>query len=631
MYLAMAIRMCFDLNLHNSIDEGPQDNNSDATTMMVKALKLRVFWSCYCLDKWTSLCTHRPWMIHSADIGTKMELNGSLLLGMEGMETMMNHEEQTAIEGLVASVHLAQLGERLLQESSPVSTSSIDKANQADHQLLSFLQHLPASLNWTPLPTPDSLSSPTSSLYQPIPSHPPHNSIVGQFHLIFNLLHLTLLTRPLLTMTTPPPSSSPPQQNRTDTSKTSDKNQVSLLLQRCSTVATNLTQLGCALTDQTGFILCYRMVSQALMLSIRVHLIQCYSVMQPSSSPGNDHHRTAKHARLMFQRSLRSLRILVQHRVIPGADTFTTSMERILQTLALVSPPHSPHQDRQRTSTTSNNSHQHYVSVPYQQHYQQQQHGYLSAEQSAAEVLSNAFNTTTNYASSSNNSIINNSNSRSTSDTGTNPAASPVILSRSSPSPPPPSAQPMKQQEPAPLVDVSSLYTSVANNPLYHQQIQPHFGYSLPSGKQDEIWALQEQFQQQQQQQPGQSSQEQRQYHSSPSSSSLSSSSSSSAYTHMNMYSTQLWPATQMLPNSTNPMKKSSSTPPTGSKPSSSTPADTPAVQPYKSIGLGVYASAQRHHSDVIGQHFGEKSDHRPVILNRHGQVVVASSGDLPP
>jgi hypothetical protein len=78
-------------------------------------------------------------------------------------------------------------------------------------------------------------------------------------------------------------------------------------------------------------------------------------------------------------------------------------------------------------------------------------------------------------------------------------------------------------------------------------------------------------------------------------------------------------------------MKKSSSTPPTGSKPSSSTPADTPAVQPYKSIGLGVYASAQRHHSDVIGQHFGEKSDHRPVILNRHGQVVVASSGDLPP
>jgi hypothetical protein len=40
--------------------------------------------------------------------------------------------------------------------------------------------------------------------------------------------------------------------------------------------------------------------------------------------------------------------------------------------------------------------------------------------------------------------------------------------------------------------------------------------------------------------------------------------------------------------------------------------------------GLGVYASAQQHHTDVIRQHLpGIKSNHRPVLLNHHGQVVV--------
>ncbi|KAI8086770.1 fungal-specific transcription factor domain-containing protein [Halteromyces radiatus] len=406
MYSAMAFQMCYDLKL---------DSDTDNMTKMIKALKQRVFWCCYCLDKWTSLCTDRPWTLYT---NNKHGLHGSIVLHMEGLT--MDHDEQIVMEGLVASVQLTQLGEQLLLQQR--SSSTIDTTFRADQRLLSFLQKLPASLHWTPLPTPESLSSPTSSLYQPIPSHPPHNAIVGHFHLIFNLLHLTLLVRPLI-------------------ENIDDKDRISLLLQRCATVATNLTQLGCALTDQTAFILCYRMVAHALMLSVRVHLIQCYNVME-----GSDQHRVTKHAQLMFQRSLRSLRILIQQRAIPNVDEFTRSVEKML--------------------TTMSNQRSHH-------HHHHQGPNYLNgAERSAAEILSNAFNTNP-YANNHDN------NKRNTTDNSTSPRST-------------------KQQKQT-MIDVAALYTSITSNPLYQQQqqIQPHYGYSLPFGKHDEVWVLQEQYQQQ--------------------------------------------------------------------------------------------------------------------------------------
>ncbi|CAO3581374.1 unnamed protein product [Absidia cylindrospora] len=412
-YSAMAFRMCLDLNLHNCCD-----SNSDSTLDIqptIKALQLRVFWCCYCLDKWQSLCTDRPWMIHNMDIGKNMEMDGEKVLNLEG--TSMDHDEQNVMEGLVASIHLAQLGERLLQKSTSSSSGFY-----ADQQLLPFLQRLPASLHWTPLPTPESLSSPASSLYQPIPSHPPHNAIVGHFHLIFNLLHLTLLVRSLLEMTTATATSphQRQQQQRQDYGHFKNNEQAILVLQRCATVATNLTQLTCALTDQSGFILCYRMVAHALMMSVRVHLIQCYSVMQPTR---NEQHRVAKHARLMFQRSIRSLRILVQQRVIPGAYTFTTLIEKALTTLTLSPQGNSDytsinHSSSNNTSFNMNENQRHQapgVPTPTFHYQSQQRNDYLSgAEHSAAEILSNTFNVSPYASTSSNNSNISiNSNSNS--------------------------------------------------------------------------------------------------------------------------------------------------------------------------------------------------------------------------
>ncbi|CAO3593015.1 unnamed protein product [Absidia cylindrospora] len=650
-YSAMAIRMCFDLKLHNNSATENMDNDSDGRMMkMIAALKLRVLWCCYCLDKWTNMGTGRPWMIQNVDIGDKMELNESLVLIMEGLE--LDRDEQIAMEGLVASIQLAQLGEQLLQQPSSSTLASINTALQADQQLLPFLHQLPASLQWTPLPTPDSLSSPTSSLYQPIPSHPPHNAIVSHLHLIFNYLHLELLTRPLLTMTT----SLQQQENHQNKVK---MDQVSFLLHRCATVATNLTQLGCALADQTGFILCYRLVAEALMLSVRVHLIKCYGVIIQPSLGIDYHQRPSKHARLMFQRSLRSLRGLVQHRVIPGTHVFASSIERTLTALAPL-PQHHPHQDTSRCTssnimagTPQSSTNTQHNQQPSYYHQLPQQHDCLNvAEQSAAEILSNAFNT-------------NNTRDPQTAVSNKETTFTPALLPSAHPTNRPKSQsllQQHQQQQSSPLVDVTSLYTSDTSNHLYNQpsqqQIQPHYGYSFTSGKQDEVWALQEQYQQQQQQQ-----QQQQPYHPSL----------SATYNTMNMYSTPLWQSpssssssssssTQHMnknatkaahlssPSSSSPPSSSTSTCTSTTPSSSSIPINPTTITsasslgigstPYKSIGLGVYASAHRHHSDVIGQHLfsGDgssdvkgnnnlvKTEHRPVILNHHGQVVVASS-----
>jgi hypothetical protein len=61
---------------------------------------------------------------------------------------------------------------------------------------------------------------------------------------------------------------------------------------------------------------------------------------------------------------------------------------------------------------------------------------------------------------------------------------------------------------------------------------------------------------------------------------------------------------------------------------------NVPPQQPqYMNIGLGVYASAHQHHTDVIRQHFMSSDDRnnsvRPVILTHHGNVVVANENNV--
>ncbi|CAO3622992.1 unnamed protein product [Cunninghamella echinulata] len=703
MYSTMAFKMCYDLGLHQL-----QQNKYYHHDPKLNALKQRVLWCCFCLDKWISLSTNQPWIMHSNDM-INMELPTSRTLDMEGIQ--MDRDEQNVMEYLVAFIQLGQLGESMLISTNTLSVMHIDQ------QLLSFLQRLPASLHWTPLPTTDSLSSPVSSLYQPIPSHPPHNPMVAQLHLIFNLLHLTLLVKPLLV------NDNNLHQDILKLNNINNhhhhqpkKNNEAITLQRCATVATNITQLGCALTDQTNFIFSYRLVTLSLMLAIRVHLIQCYSIIQ---SKADEHFRMAKHGRLMFQRSLRSIRSLLQLRIIHGVDAFSRSLEKMLSTLTISLLPttrhnnnnnnntnHSHHQqlhhnitstnlfnkpvnvtsplshsplsymndDNSNNNNTNNNNHNH------------NQSNYLEgAEQSAAEILSNAFNTNHIYTSSAtttttapsststsptistlsisknnnitstnatnnnnndnnndNNNINNNINSSNDNNNNNNNNASPSsstsvtnILPHSTPSSSSSSSLTQKSRlssPPPPTVDLATLYTPVTNNPLYSQQLQSHFGYTLSTGRQDEIWALQEQYQQQQLQlQQGKSPSHHQQQ-------------------SLTMYPNALWSSSSTVENNNNnnnkrnnhndnnhmdqPKKLSTST--TSSTTTNNALSTTNnnnnsmGSSTYKNIGLGVYASAHRHHSDVIGQHFPNNNKANPseraVILNSHGQVVVTSN-----
>jgi hypothetical protein len=49
---------------------------------------------------------------------------------------------------------------------------------------------------------------------------------------------------------------------------------------------------------------------------------------------------------------------------------------------------------------------------------------------------------------------------------------------------------------------------------------------------------------------------------------------------------------------------------------------------PYMNVGLGIYASAHQHHSDVIRQHIPASSSNRPVILTHQGQVIVTDKAN---
>ncbi|ORZ03130.1 fungal-specific transcription factor domain-domain-containing protein [Syncephalastrum racemosum] len=272
LYSAMASRMCLDLGLHKRSTE--QLSGSEIE------LRKRVMWACYSLDKMHSLCRGKPWLIHSKDIEVDMPL----------LQPGDQVEEHETLIYFVAFIKLLQIAERCVQvdtidAAKPMIRSFEQEqlAHHHDNELLMWLRALPSHLEWTPFP-----SHPNA-----VPTQPPNNAVVAHLHLFFNLVQLHAI-RPY-----------------------SSQNESSSLHQRCSTIATNITQLTCSLTGQTGFILSYMFVADAIMAAIRVHLLNC----------GAENLTFARHSRYMFQRSLRYLRTLASSRVIPEVGTFAMNIK----------------------------------------------------------------------------------------------------------------------------------------------------------------------------------------------------------------------------------------------------------------------------------------------------------------
>ncbi|KAG2214240.1 hypothetical protein INT47_000796 [Mucor saturninus] len=513
-YSDMALRLCYDLRLHQRYSF-----HSTGATPDMNELQKRVYWSCYCLDKVQSLVSGRPCLLPSKHVKIDFPM-------------VLRSDDPTEYEintCFVEHIKLMQLTERILhlplpdrQTGTLRSTENEQSVLDLDSQLLLWLKNLPHQLQWTPL------ANDTNT----IPTQPPPNSLVAHLHLVYNYVEIYLL------------------QPHTSLRSSST---CFTIQQRCATVATNLTQLTCAMADQPNFIMSFAFISEAIMAALRVHIIEC----------ADEKLSNARHARFMFQRSLRSLKSILHHRVIDRILEFTNTIEKALL-------------DADTGNSSSRNS------------------------SPKIHMLSPIIPRTTAATSSTNDTLM---DERWSSRFNPYGMISPASSTTSGPA-----------EKSIMTRDEELLRPQI--QPIYNSMDPYRAPFTIPTTmKQDERPPVCHEQQ------------------------------------HMEMYSnlwskSSLFPANQHLDNafisSLKPHRLSNSkttdelylweSEPTEEAGKTERVPVLYTPQQTGRYGLGVYASAQQHHTDVIRQHMpGLKSNNlnRPVLLNHHGQVVVASNDTM--
>lgn len=614
MYSDMAFRMCYDLKLHKrylgQVTTSTPDDNE---------LRKRVYWTCYCLDKISSLINGRPYLLYSKDI----DIDFPMVL--ESFEYDVN-------SCFVEHIKLMQICERVLQLNNTIGGGSFHDGGMVqqrspeneqlvldlDQQLLYWLRNLPQQFQWTPLDTTD------------VPTQPPVNALVAHLHLVYNYAEITVL-QPLASATL---SSSP----------------ASLLIQqRCASVATNLTQLTCAMADQPNFIMSFTFASEAIMAAVRVHIMDC----------ADEKLNTARHARFMFQRSLRSLKCILHHRVIDRIQEFTTTIERALadaddgnsnsrnsspklHVLSPVIPRTSPNnstlEDRwTRLNNTANAA----ATATNAGIYNYGLISPASSTTSAAPGAPTVANATTSMnvndkaGGKATHLVYNNSASTTSMDPYSRTSAS---FTNSIP----PSSTPNSWRSPVLSSSQQITSTTIMKNQHHHQQQQEQQQQQMEmysniwSGRtttttapEQAIFSL-----------PTNNNNSHHHHH-------LDNSFLTTAATNNN--TTRQDNNNTMKDNTYNQQNTTTNTASSTvtlnadaeiyslwddtnnnvKKEQQATQQEQPILfTPQGRYGLGVYASAQQHHTDVIRQHMPgaslKSTSHRPVLLNHYGQVVVA-------
>ncbi|KAI7906597.1 fungal-specific transcription factor domain-containing protein [Cokeromyces recurvatus] len=272
MYSGIAFQMALDLSLmrdyRGEIDFERRNEDGD-----LQELRKRTCWGCYALDKLIHMQTGQSWMLRSKDIELDMP---SLLPGD-------NVKEHETLEGFVALLKLLQIAERVLQPASlqqngqpVVRTHAHDQMSlNTDNDLLHWLRTLPSQLQWTPV---------NNNSHQLPP--PPSNAMVYHLHLIYNFIELSVLK---------PYSSS----------------NVKSIHQRSAIVAAHITRLITNLsTTHTLWIFNINLLMSALMEATRFHLRLC----------SNDENLPlARQARMMFQQSMMAMKHLLSVMVLKQA------------------------------------------------------------------------------------------------------------------------------------------------------------------------------------------------------------------------------------------------------------------------------------------------------------------------
>ncbi|KAI8336240.1 fungal-specific transcription factor domain-containing protein [Chlamydoabsidia padenii] len=290
LYGAIAFRMCNQLGYgQQQIKSIPGDPDGQ-----ILELRKRVVWSCYCLDKITSIYLGDPWMTRLQDIMVDLP------------RCFWPNEDQEQMECFVAFIKLMQMAEQSLK---PVEGSFMNHqqhqsvheesyAQQSDNNLTQWLQVLPLHLHWTPLPSSSSSSNVSSITTTTTTLSPPRNAWIAHLHLLFNMIQHRILL---------------PFASRSS----------HILHLRCLSVTDNLTQITRHLSEQPDSILSFALTGTAIKMTTRVYLLNC----------GNQDKRIAMHTRCMLKSGLESLSTLLQQeqRSIPGMDSFLSRVNGALQ------------------------------------------------------------------------------------------------------------------------------------------------------------------------------------------------------------------------------------------------------------------------------------------------------------
>lgn len=165
---------------------------------------------------------------------------------------------------------------KLMQICEPIASSD-QQANiiSVDEQLMYWQSSLPSFLQWT--------------------DHSTTSPLVSHLHLIFTHVQLSALSIP----------SSP----------------ASMVMQRKrASIATSLTQMVSSMSEQPHCILSFQYCAETLMAALRIHLLDC----------ADENLQTARHARSMYQQSLRTIKTLLHHRFI-SVEGFVRVLDNALE------------------------------------------------------------------------------------------------------------------------------------------------------------------------------------------------------------------------------------------------------------------------------------------------------------
>ncbi|KAJ2955293.1 hypothetical protein NQZ79_g8688 [Umbelopsis isabellina] len=168
LYSGIAFRMATDIGFKTPHDKDLEQHGLE--------LRKRVLWGCYVLDKIQSLISGKQWMIS----GHSVELDYPAPLPDE------NTLDHAVLDGFVALIRLMQICERVLHFEffiAPHSKEHEQASLDLSHELLNWLRMLPAHLQWTPLP-----QAPAD-----IPLQAPSSAMIANLHMCYNIVEMRLL------------------------------------------------------------------------------------------------------------------------------------------------------------------------------------------------------------------------------------------------------------------------------------------------------------------------------------------------------------------------------------------------------------------------------------------------------